>query len=173
MGVHIIVDGYNLIQRSMTLSGYARQDLQAGREALLDLLRSYKKIKGHRITVVFDAWNAPSWETRREQWKGIDVRFSREGELADAVIERMAAKERQAAVVVTSDRQVAQNVASKGSSVMSADDFERRVVARLFGDQDDPEDEMPPVGRHPTKKKGPSRRAGRKQRRMDVKTRKL
>ena len=55
MPIHIIIDGYNLIRRSKKLSAFDVQDIQLGREALIDMLATYKKIKAHRITVVFDA----------------------------------------------------------------------------------------------------------------------
>jgi len=47
MAVHIIIDGYNLIRQSAELSRLDRRDLQHGREALLELLAAYKKIKRH------------------------------------------------------------------------------------------------------------------------------
>jgi len=57
MSFHIIIDGYNLIRQSCTLAAFDQKDLQLGREVLLDKLAAYKKIKHHKITVVFDAAN--------------------------------------------------------------------------------------------------------------------
>ena len=54
MSVHVIVDGYNLIRQSAALSKFDQTDLQLGREALIDNLAAYKRIKKHKITVVFD-----------------------------------------------------------------------------------------------------------------------
>ena len=54
MSIHIIIDGYNLIRQSTTLSALDQQDIMLGREALVDTLAAYRKIKHHRITVVFD-----------------------------------------------------------------------------------------------------------------------
>ena len=50
--MHIIIDGYNLIRQSATFSRLDLEDMQTGREALIDALADYKKIKRHRITVV-------------------------------------------------------------------------------------------------------------------------
>jgi hypothetical protein len=75
MAVHIIIDGYNLIRQSAELSPLDRIDLQQGREALLELLAAYKKIKRHHITVVFDGTDAYSLYRQRDQVKGIKVLF--------------------------------------------------------------------------------------------------
>ncbi|MCD4762468.1 MAG: NYN domain-containing protein, partial [Desulfobacterales bacterium] len=48
MSLHIIIDGYNLIRQSTTLSDLDGQDIQLGREALLNMLVAYKKIKHHK-----------------------------------------------------------------------------------------------------------------------------
>ncbi|MBU4288844.1 MAG: NYN domain-containing protein, partial [Proteobacteria bacterium] len=69
MSLHIIIDGYNLIRQSTTLSDLDRQDIQLGREALLNMLAAYKKIKRHRITVVFDGTNAHFSSQRKDKIK--------------------------------------------------------------------------------------------------------
>ncbi len=93
MSLHIIVDGYNLIRQSEQLSVLDLQDIQEGREALQDILVEYRKTKGHRITIVFDGTNAVSVDSQRQRFRNIDVLFSRNGETADTVIKRMAARE--------------------------------------------------------------------------------
>ena len=85
MGMHLIIDGYNLIRQSDWLGDIDRRSLQRGREALISALGRYRKLKGHRITVVFDGGRAPSFGDQRDRRAGIDIRFSRRGELADAV----------------------------------------------------------------------------------------
>jgi hypothetical protein len=61
MSIHIIIDGYNLIRQSGYLSNLDLQDIQYGRQALIDMLAAYKKIKAHRITIVFDGTRAPQF----------------------------------------------------------------------------------------------------------------
>ena len=73
MSIHIIIDGYNLIRRSSSLSTIDQQDIQLGREALLDTLASYKRIKRHKITVVFDGTNASPFALQKDRIKGIKV----------------------------------------------------------------------------------------------------
>ncbi len=52
MSLHIIIDGYNLIRKSNMLSSIDHQDIQMGREALIDILASYKKINRLNIGIV-------------------------------------------------------------------------------------------------------------------------
>ncbi len=83
MSIHIIIDGYNLIRQSDSLYTLDRRDIQLGRKSLLDTLAAYKRIKRHKITVVFDGANAPYFSQRKDQMKGIEIKFSRGGESAD------------------------------------------------------------------------------------------
>jgi len=119
MSIHIIIDGYNLIRRSSSLSTIDQQDIQLGREALLDTLASYKRIKRHKITVVFDGTNASPFALQKDRIKGIKVKFSRNGETADTVIKRMAAREREKALVVSSDLDIVNFAASMGAATIS------------------------------------------------------
>ena len=56
MPLEIIIDGYNLIRQSSSLKRLDAQDLEQGREALLERLIAYRQVRGHPITVVFDGW---------------------------------------------------------------------------------------------------------------------
>ena len=173
MSVHIIIDGYNLIRQSARLSRIEGRDLQEGREALVEALAAYRKLKRHPITVVFDGTAAPCFSQRRDRWKGIEIRFSACGELADALIRRMAARERDRALVVSSDRAVAEAAAGYGATVVASSDFEQRLeMALVMGgdvEGDDAADGWTPT----TRKKGPSRRLPKRQRRQRSRLEKL
>jgi predicted RNA-binding protein with PIN domain len=174
MAVHIIIDGYNLIRQSAALSRLDRRDLQEGREALLDLLAAYKKIKRHQITVVFDGTDDYSLYRQRDQSKGIRMLFSRRGETADTVIKRMAAREREKALVVSSDRDVTDYAATQKAATMGSLDFMEKLSMAAWSDEKGihPDDEM--TGWNPTtRKKGPRRRLSKKERRNRKKTNKL
>ncbi len=173
MSIHIIIDGYNLIRQSNTLSILDRQDIQQGREALVDMLSAYKKLKAHRITVVFDGTRAPLFSQQRDRQKGISVIFSHSGETADAVIKKMARKERQKALVVSSDQDIVRSAASCGAATISADDFENKLAMSLYMDGSEMDRDNNEGWKPTTKKKGPSRRLSRRQRRNRVKIRKL
>lgn len=173
MSIHIIVDGYNLIRQSDNLSHLDDQDIQLGREALLDRLAAYRRTRHHRITVVFDGANAPLFSQHKSQIKGIHVKFSRSGESADAVIKRMAAHEREKALIVSSDLEVVNFAASKGAATISSRLFEEKLkmaaYTSLKGIESEDEDGWTPK----TKKKGPSRRLSKKERRDRIKIKKL
>ena len=174
MAVHIIIDGYNLIRQSPDLSRLDRRDLQEGREALLDLLVAYKKIKRHKITVVFDGTDDYSLYRQRDQSKGIQVLFSRRGETADAVIKHMAAQEREGALVVSSDRDVVSFAASCKAAFMRSPEFMEKLSMAAWSAEKGihPDDEM--SGWNPTtRKKGPSRRLSKKERRDRQRAKKL
>lgn len=173
MSIHIIIDGYNLIRQSRDLSILDRQDIQQGREALVDMLAAYKKIKSHRITVVFDGTDTPLYSQQRDQHKGISILFSRDGQTADAVIKKMARREMQKALVVSSDQEIARSAASSGAATISANDFESKLAMSIYmggaeTDRDENEGWKPT-----TKKKGPRRRLSKRQRINRVKIGKL
>ena len=173
MSIHIIIDGYNLIRQSNRLSILDLQDIQSGRDALVDMLAAYKKVKSHRITVVFDGTTAPLPSQQRNRRKGITIIFSHKGESADTVIKKMARKERQAALVVSSDQDIVQSAAASGAATVSASDFENKLTMSINMDalQIDPDEYE---GWQPTtKKKGPSRRMSKRRRKNRAKIRKL
>jgi predicted RNA-binding protein with PIN domain len=173
LAIHIIIDGYNLIRQSPDLSRLDRRDLETGREALLDLLAGYKKIKAHRITVVFDGTRAPGLTPDRDRYKGIAVVFSRQGETADTVIKRMADREKEGALVVSSDREVTRYAQSRGTAIIDSPAFEEKLQMAVYLEMKG-FDEEPDSGWEPTtRKKGPRRRLSKKARRSRSKIRKL
>jgi len=173
MSIHIIIDGYNLIRQSKSLSILDLQDIQLGRDTLVDMLAAYKKVKPHRITVVFDGTTAPLFSQQRDRHKGISIIFSHKGESADTVIKKLVNKERQRALVVSSDQDIVQSATANGAATVSANDFENKLTMSMDMDglQFDRDDN---IGWHPTtKKKGPSRRLSKRQRKNSAKIRKL
>jgi len=166
MPLHIIVDGYNLIRNSAALEELDRQDIQLGREALMEMLAAYKKIKHHKITVVFDGADAPIFSQSHDRVKGIAVRFSRAGETADDLIKRMAAHDREKALIVSSDREIVAAAAACLAATIGTAEFEQKIfMAGADGSGSSQEDDV--VGSRPfsTQKKGPRRRAPKSRRR--------
>ncbi len=173
MSIHIIIDGYNLIRQSKKLSDLDLRDIQWGRDALIDMLAAYKKIKAHRITVVFDSTQSPLISRQRDRQKGISIVFSHKDETADAVIKQMARREGEKALVVSSDLDIVRSVEASGAAVIAAAEFEHMLELSFYaGGMDNDRDAH--VGWKPTtKKKGPGRRLPKKQRRTKAKLRKL
>jgi predicted RNA-binding protein with PIN domain len=175
MSVHILIDGYNLIRQSPTLSVIDQHSLEEGREALLQLLASYKRVRHHPVTVVFDGADAHYSMEARTSWKGIHVLFSRPGESADSVIKRILTRERDRAIVVTSDKEIAHFAAQHGAATIDAVEFENKMeVARRSDTHKNDSSEGEAKGWIPTtKKKGPARRVPKRRRRSRVKMKKL
>lgn len=140
----IIVDGYNVIRQWPELAMLDQADLQSGREALLSELQSYRRAKRHKITVVFDGREQGGFTERTESVRGIGVRYSRRGETADSVIARLAAEGGEGAVVVSSDREVADAARRQGAAWLSGAEFLTRIEAsRLESLKGGDEEERP------------------------------
>ena len=173
MSVHIIIDGYNLIYQSQTFIDFNNSDMESARDDLVDALVDYKRLKAHKITVVFDGGNAFRDASRRDRHKGIHIRFSSIGETADHVIKRMASEEREKALVVSSDKEIVNYAESKGAATISSALFERRLHDATAFTPDDMDPETHSGWIPTTKKKGPRRRLSKRQRRNLMKRDKL
>lgn len=168
--MHIIIDGYNLIRQSPSLSRLERISLEEGRKGLIRRLSAYRKIRGNRITVVFDGWiDGASRETRLKEG-GLQIVYSRRGERADEVIKRMARKRGEEIVVVTSDRDVADGAVRSGQVALASADFEMRMALDEIaptGQDDffpDEPDDSDSERNGASRKKGPSRKPSKRER---------
>ena len=173
MSIHIIIDGYNLIRQSHKLSALDLQDIQLGREALVDWLATYKRIKAHRITVVFDGAGSPSISQQRDRRKGITIVFSHVGQSADTLIKQMARQEGEKALVVSSDLDIVRSAEASGAATIRSQDFEIKLSLSLSADGMEFDRDAYNGWKPTTKKKGPSRRLSKKQRKTKAKVRKL
>ncbi len=165
--MRIVVDGYNLIRRSPQLSILDREGLELGREGLLKLLIPYQRLKGHRITVVFDGREGGFPLRHQETRGGLTVIFSRRGEPADEVIRQLSGP---GTVVVTSDRELQSASLRAGAVALGAEAFWAKLleaVSRLGKDLE--EEEEPPRA----KGKGAARRPPKGLRRKEEVLRKL
>jgi uncharacterized protein len=169
--MHLIVDGYNLLHVGRSALALTPSDLQRERDHLIDQLSSFRRIKPYDVTVVFDGWQG-GWVTeRRERIKGVDVIFSKLGEKADEVIKRLVKEKGAGAIVITSDREIARYAEKMDVAVVSSDQFKDRVeMAAVRTEKGGEEAE---AGRGGGKRKGPSRRLSKKQRRARAALKKL
>ncbi len=131
MAIHLLIDGYNLLHQMPETAFLMQEDPEEAREALLAKLREYQRIKRHKITVVFDAWgrDEPRHEVNK---KGVRVIFTAEGETADDYLKRVAPREKERAIVVTSDRSVRSFVESQGVISISSREFLDRIEAAIY-----------------------------------------
>lgn len=176
MGIHLIIDGYNLIRQSPMLRKHDREDLEKGRAVLLQKLSTYSRVKKYRITVVFDGWMHGSASESFDRVAGVNVLFSRRGEKADAVIKRLAAQYGDKAIVVTSDHDLGHSCSREGCELITSPEFEERLEMAAYLDlrsaREEEMDRAASMGRG-TKKKGPSRRPPKSQRKRDQVLKKL
>ena len=173
MGLHLIIDGYNLIRSSPSLSAAESSSLEEGREALIERLTAYKRIKAWAITVVFDAGRGPHLAEKRETARGVQIVYSGAGETADQVIVRMARRMGEKAVVVTSDRALAGLAAAAGATVIDSPEFENRLEMAFFMDIKGAEPEADRAPTLSTRKKGPEKRRSKADRKRSARLKKL
>ena len=121
--IHLVIDGYNLLG----IRGGLRGDIEARREALIRELVGYRQRKGYPLTAVFDGWRSGHPVEHGEWREGIEVIFSRQGETADTVIKRLAAKFGNACAIVSSDREVAGFARAQGATSITSGEFEGRL----------------------------------------------
>jgi hypothetical protein len=172
MAIHLIIDGYNLIRQSPELLAQEAQDLRRGREALLEKLAAYRRLKKHAITVVFDGWESGEFMGNRDHFQGMLIIYSRRGEKADEVIKRLAERERERGLIISSDRDIRDHAARAGAAVLSAEEFYFRLHYACSGENSEAAeaDEISGPG---TKKKGPAHREPKKLRRQNRRVKKI
>lgn len=163
MAFHLLIDGYNLIRNFSPLAQVEARDFAQGRTALLEWLAEYRQRSPYPVTVVFDGREGPSPLEARDLYRGIKVVYSRAGETADEVIERMTGRERGKFLVVTSDRELARSCRSQGAEVIGSETFAHRVEAKLFSEKSSEEEEETP--QRGKKKKGAPFRLSKKAKR--------
>lgn len=167
--MHLIIDGYNLLHVSRSLIHLNAIQLQWERDRLIDQLSAYQKLKPCGITVIFDGWQG-GWNTeKRERKKGIELIYSKLGEKADEVIKRLVKGEGSGALVITSDRDVSRFAERMEVAVIPSEQF-REKLERGPSDkcEENPEEEEKGL-----KKKGPSRRLSKREKRARAASKKL
>ena len=168
--MHLIIDGYNLLHVGRSLTQVNSIELQRERDRLIDQLSSYRQLKRCEITVVFDGWQG-GWNTeKREMRKGIELVFSKLGEKADEVIKRLAKEKGAGAIVVTSDREVSRYAERMAVPVISSDRFKERMEISPVKIEKGVEQDEEERG---LKRRGPSRKLSKKERRAKAALKRL
>jgi predicted RNA-binding protein with PIN domain len=116
---YLIVDGHSVIFAWSALRKLHERRSSLGREALIKYLRDYQDRTGTRVVVVFDGRGERVSET---SFPGdVHVFYSRRGQSADAIVERLAGKYagRFDLTVVTSDSLERETVNACGATCIS------------------------------------------------------
>jgi predicted RNA-binding protein with PIN domain len=126
----LIVDGHSIIFAWSELRKLHARRSSLAREALLKQLRDYQDWTGVRVVTVFDGKGKKVNATSDPS--DVQVFYSRSGQSADAVIERLASKyaKRFELTVASSDSMVAETVHACGAEWISPDGL-RELLANL------------------------------------------
>ena len=74
------------------LAALAKEDLDAARRRLCDILSSYAGFKKCTLVLVFDGYKQKGSPGNRSVWNNIRIVYTAEGQTADAYIEALAAE---------------------------------------------------------------------------------
>ena len=88
----LIVDGYNIIFSWNDLAEIAKDDMEAARDKLCDILSNYAGFRKCYLVLVFDGWKLKGNPGEKMQHHNIQVVFTKEGETGDAYIESLVAQ---------------------------------------------------------------------------------
>jgi len=163
LATHLIVDGYNLIGEKCGGRLPPFWELEGQRKSLVWALGWFKKVRGLRVTVVFDGAGAGDSE---ESFWGVKVVYAGGKGKADGAIEALVRKAPHGTIVATSDGSVAKRCRDMGAATISSRELWRKIssLESPWGMEDGDEEEGV-FPRRGTEKRGPARRAPKRERR--------
>lgn len=124
-----IIDGYNVIFAWSSLKELAGINIDSAKDRLISIMSEYKAIIDIPVTIVFDGYKVMGNMGSHEVKEDINIVHTREGETADAYIERYANvnRDKQNITVVTSDSLIRQLTSGNNCGVISSIEFEKQV----------------------------------------------
>ncbi len=128
---YLLVDGYNLIYAWDDLSKLARDNLDAARGKLLDVLINYKGMSDEEVIVVFDAYRLKQHPEEILKFQNLNVVYTKEAETADHYIEQFAHNnaDKYDVRVVTSDGLEQIIIVGEGCKLTSSREFKLEIDA--------------------------------------------
>ena len=87
---YLLVDGYNIIFAWEELKELAKDNIDAARGRLADIMCDYQGAKGCHLILVFDAYQVKGNIGKVQQYHNIQIVYTREAETADQYIEKAA-----------------------------------------------------------------------------------
>jgi predicted RNA-binding protein with PIN domain len=130
---YLIVDGHSVIFAWSELRKLQARRSSLAREALIKRLRDYQDWTGVRVVVVFDGKGRKIEATSDPA--DVQVFYSRTGQTADAIVERLASKyaKRFELMVATSDFLEAETVQACGAEWISPEGLRSLLVSARPG----------------------------------------
>lgn len=126
---YVIVDGYNVIFAWDTLRELPEHNIDSARGKLMDILSNYQGYMNCKLIVVFDGYKVKDNKGERFPYDDIEVVYTKEGETADAHIEKLTHElaRKHKVTVVTSDGLEQIVTMGQGAIRMSSRDFKLEV----------------------------------------------
>lgn len=126
---YLLVDGYNIIFAWEELKELAKDNIQAARGKLMDILCNYQGYRKMTLILVFDAYKVPGYTGEVQKYHNIYVVYTKEAETADQYIEKAVhemAKEHKV-TVATSDGLEQIIIMGQGARRLSAQGLLREI----------------------------------------------
>lgn len=127
---YLLVDGYNILFAWEDLKAIARENLDAARKALMDILSDFQGYRKNRVILVFDAYKVPQGTGSVMKYHNIHVVYTKEAETADSYIEKASyqlSKEGNKVRVATSDGPEQFIILGHGALRVSAQDLRAEI----------------------------------------------
>ncbi len=121
----LLVDGYNIIFAWDDLKELARENIEAARGKLMDILSNYQGYRSNHLILVFDAYRVAGGVGEIFKYHNIHVVYTKEAETADQYIEKTVREigKKYHVTVATSDALEQIIIFGAGASRMSANDL--------------------------------------------------
>ncbi|MCM1084350.1 MAG: NYN domain-containing protein [Clostridium sp.] len=118
----LIVDGYNVIFADEELKSLAETNIVAAKDKLIQLLANYRATTDIPVMLVFDGYRLKNNRGQTEEIDNITVIHTKEGETADAFIEKFTNSGRKCynITVASSDGLIQQITRGQDCSIMSS-----------------------------------------------------
>lgn len=127
----IFIDGYNVLNSWPNLKDLKNISFDGARNKLVDILHNYGSYNDCKVILVFDGHKvAGNIENKEEINKNLSIVFTKDGETADAYIEKEVHSigRRYEVYVVTSDWLEQQTIFQRGAVRISSLEFYNEVI---------------------------------------------
>ena len=126
---YIIVDGYNLIFAWDGLAALAKDNFDAARHILTDILCNYRGYTKCELVLVFDGYKVKGNTGEKSDYNGIHLVFTKENETGDMYIEKLVEEvgKNYSVRVVTSDNLIQVSALRAGVLRMPAREFIKEI----------------------------------------------
>ena len=126
---YIIVDGYNLIFAWEGLAALAKENFDAARHILTDILCNYRGYTKCELVLVFDGYKVKGNTGEKSDYNGIHLVFTKENETGDMYIEKLVEEvgKNYSVRVVTSDNLIRVSALRAGVLRVPAREFIKEI----------------------------------------------